>query len=84
MSLLTKDEAILLVRKNLDEQRVNDSDMLDVDDLDSNEFEEVLEKNLPEKSDDETADAQSLLVLQGELLSELCDYLMEIFNCDRN
>lgn len=43
-----------------------------------------LEKNLPEKSDDETADAQSLLVLQGELLSELCDYLMEIFNCDRN
>ena len=48
MYLLTKDEAILLVRKNLDEQRVNDSDMLDVDDLDSNEFEEVLEKNLPE------------------------------------
>ena len=44
----------------------------------------LLEKNLPEKSDDETADAQSLLVLQGELLSELCDYLMEIFNCDRN
>ena len=84
MYLLTKDEAILLVRKNLDEQRVNDSDMLDVDDLDSNEFEEILEKNLPEKSDDETADAQALLVLQGELLSELCDYLMEIFNCDRN
>ena len=43
-----------------------------------------LEKNLPEKSDDETADAQALLVLQGELLSELCDYLMEIFSCDRN
>ena len=43
-----------------------------------------LEKNLPEKSDDETADAQALLVLQGELLSELCDYLMEIFNCERN
>ena len=43
-----------------------------------------LEKNLPKKSDDETADAQALLVLQGELLSELCDYLMEIFSCDRN
>lgn len=67
MYLLTKDEAILLVRKNLDEQRVNDSDMLDVDDLDSNEFEEVLEKNLPEAINS-VHTAAPVTILEGEML----------------
>ena len=67
MYLLTKDEAILLVRKNLDEQRVNDSDMLDVDDLDSNEFEEVLEKNLPEAINS-VHTAAPVTILDGETL----------------
>ncbi len=48
MYSLTKDMAILLVRKNFDEQKLNDSDMVDTDDIDSNEFEEILVKNLPE------------------------------------
>ena len=67
MYLLTKDEAILLVRKNLDEQRVNDSDMLDVDDLDSNEFEEILEKNLPEAINS-VHTAAPVTILDGETL----------------
>lgn len=48
MYSLDKDEALLLVRKNLDEQRVNDSEMMDYDDIDSNEFEDILAKTLPE------------------------------------
>lgn len=42
-----------------------------------------LEKNLPEKVDDEVADAQALLTIQGEILEELSDYLLEIFDCER-
>lgn len=68
MYLLTKDEAILLVRKNLDEQRVNDSDMLDVDDLDSNEFEDILEKNLPEAIN-AVHEAAPVNILDGEKLA---------------
>ena len=68
MYLLTKDEAILLVRKNLDEQRVNDSDMLDVDDLDSNEFEDILEKNLPEAINS-VHTAAPVTILDGETLN---------------
>ena len=41
-----------------------------------------LEHHLSEKSDDEIADMQSILVLQGELLTELAIYLLEIFNCE--
>lgn len=67
MYLLTKDEAILLVRKNLDELRANDSDMLDVDDLDSNEFEEVLEKNLPEAINS-VHTAAPVTILDGQML----------------
>lgn len=42
-----------------------------------------LEKNLNANPEDETAEMQSLLVLQGELLTELEIYLLEIFDCDR-
>ena len=42
-----------------------------------------LEKNLPEKSDNEIADAQALLVIQADILNQLCDYILEIFDCDR-
>lgn len=42
-----------------------------------------LEHNLPNKVEDEIADAQSLLILQGEIFTELCSYIMEIFDCDR-
>lgn len=41
-----------------------------------------LEHHLSEKSEDEIADMQSILVLQGELLTELSLYLLEIFDCD--
>ncbi|NLK85021.1 MAG: recombination-associated protein RdgC [Aeromonadales bacterium] len=41
-----------------------------------------LEKNLPEKSDDAIADAEALLVIQGDILTSLTQYLMEIFDCD--
>ncbi len=41
-------EAILLVRKNFDEQPQNDSDMTFVEDKDNAEFEELLAKVLPE------------------------------------
>lgn len=41
-----------------------------------------LEHHLSEKSDDEIADMQSILVLQGELLTELSLYLLEIFDCE--
>lgn len=69
MYLLEKDKAILLVRKNFDEQKINDSDMMDMDDLDSNEFEEILAKNLPEAINAVHA-ASPLNVLDGEKLSE--------------
>ena len=42
-----------------------------------------VEKNLPKSGDDEIADAQAELVLQGELFEQLSDYLLEIFDCDR-
>ena len=45
---LGKSEAVMFVRKNLDEQLQNDSDMIDVDDIDSNEFENLVAQNLPE------------------------------------
>lgn len=48
MYSLTLDEAALLIRKNLDEQRLNDSDMTDTDDMDSENFENVLAKTAPE------------------------------------
>ncbi|MGN0915174.1 MAG: recombination-associated protein RdgC [Succinivibrio sp.] len=43
-----------------------------------------LENNLQSGSEDEQADAQALLLLQGELLSQLIDYILEIFDCDRS
>lgn len=47
MYLLTTDEALLLVSKNFDEVMANESDMI-VDDLDSENFADVLSKTLPE------------------------------------
>lgn len=44
---------------------------------------QYLEKNLPEKSEDKIADLQSHLVLQGALLDELCNQILEIFDCER-
>lgn len=44
---------------------------------------QYLERNLPEKSDDRAADLQAHLVLQGELMDELAQYLFEIFDCER-
>ena len=46
-------------------------------------LDQYLEKNLPEKSDDERADMQSYLIIQGQLFTSLCELLMEIFDCDR-
>lgn len=69
MYLLGKDEAILLVRKNLDEQKVNDSDMIDFDDVDSNEFEDILAKNLPEAIN-AVHTATPVSLLDGEHLTE--------------
>ena len=42
-----------------------------------------VEKNLPKGGDDEIADAQAELVLQGDIFEQLSDYLLEIFDCDR-
>ncbi len=42
-----------------------------------------LERTLPEQTDDEIANLQGQLVLQGELLNELGLAVMEIFDCDR-
>ncbi len=44
---------------------------------------QYLEKNLPEKADDRIADMQSHLVLQGAMLDELCNRILEIFDCER-
>ena len=44
---------------------------------------QYLERNLPEKSDDRTADLQAHLVLQGALLGELSEYLLTLFDCER-
>ena len=68
MYLLTKDKAILLVRKNLDEQSVNDSDIIDLDDVDSDELESILVKNLPEAIN-AVHSASPVQLLDGELLS---------------
>ena len=68
MYQLGKDEAILLVRKNLDEQGVNDSDIIDLDDVDSDELESILVKNLPEAIN-AVHSASPVQLLDGELLS---------------
>ena len=65
---LAVSEANLLVRKNLDEQKYNDSDMIDLDDIDSNEFDEILAKNLPEAIN-AVHSASPVQLLDGELLS---------------
>ena len=70
MYLLTKDEAILLVRKNLDEQRVNDSDIIDLNDVDSDELESILVKSLPEAIN-AVHSASPVQLLDGELLSDI-------------
>lgn len=69
MYTLDKATAITLVRKNFDEQKLNDSDMTDLDDIDSNEFEEILVKNLPEAINAVHAMAP-LSLLDGERLDE--------------
>lgn len=68
MYQLGKDEAILLVRKNLDEQGVNDSYIIDLDDVDSDELESILVKNLPEAIN-AVHSASPVQLLDGELLS---------------
>lgn len=67
---LTVSEAILLVRKNYDEIASDDSDMTDIiDDKDSNEFEDVLAKTLPEAINAVHALAD-VTTLDGEVLPE--------------
>lgn len=63
-----KDEAILLVRKNLDEQGVNDSYIIDLDDVDSDELDSILVKNLPEAIN-AVHSACPVQLLDGEVLS---------------
>ncbi len=41
-----------------------------------------LERNLPDSADDEAADAQANLILQGELLTSLTTDLKELFECE--
>ena len=64
---LAVSEANLLVIKNLYEQKYNDSDMIDLDDIDSNEFDEILAKNLPEAIN-AVHSASPVQLLDGELL----------------
>lgn len=45
-------------------------------------LDQYLEQNLPEKSNDAEADLQSLLVLQGSELAELCTRILELFDCE--
>lgn len=67
---LTIGEAITLVRKNFDEIASDDSDMADIiDDKDSNEFEDVLAKTLPEAINAVHTYAD-VTTLDGELLPE--------------
>lgn len=65
MYTLTESEAILLVRRNIDEQEYNDSSMADVDDKDSTAFEELCKKLLPEAINEVHANAP-IDLLQGE------------------
>ncbi|MBO6257819.1 MAG: recombination-associated protein RdgC [Succinivibrio sp.] len=46
-------------------------------------LDQYLERNLPAKSEDAAADIQAHLILQGQLLGEVSELLMEIFDCDR-
>lgn len=65
MYTLTESEAILLVRRNIDEQEYNDSSMADVDDKDSTAFEELCRKLLPEAINEVHAGAP-IDLLQGD------------------
>lgn len=65
---LTINEAILLVRKNFDEQPLNDSDMLFPEDKDNTEFETLLAKVLPEAIN-EVHQAAPISLLDGVVLS---------------
>lgn len=65
MYTLTESEAILLVRRNIDEQEYNDSSMAIVDDKDSTAFEELCKKLLPEAINEVHANAP-LNLLDGE------------------
>ncbi|MBQ9275321.1 MAG: recombination-associated protein RdgC [Succinivibrio sp.] len=46
-------------------------------------LDQYLERSLPEHSEDEAADLQALLIVQGDLLSRLCTDLLEFFDCER-
>ncbi len=64
---LSLSQAILLVRKNFDEQPQNDSDMTFVEDKDNTEFEELLAKVLPEAIN-EIHQSAPIEMLDGEVL----------------
>lgn len=64
---LSLSEAILLVRKNFDEQPQNDSDMTFVEDKDNTEFEELLAKVLPEAIN-EIHQSAPIEMLDGDVL----------------
>lgn len=68
MISITAADAILLVRKNLDEVQGNDSDMAGLDDIDSNNFEEIIMKTLPEAINEVNLSAP-VEMLSGKVIS---------------
>lgn len=66
---LNPEYAVLLVRKNLDEVQGNDSDMAGLNDIDSDNFEEIVRNTLPDAINDIHLLAPASL-LSGRVLSE--------------
>ncbi len=69
LQLLYTDALSLVLTSDLALKRVKPTDL-------------YLEKNLPEKADDQVANLQSHLVLQGALLDEIVERILEIFDCE--
>ncbi len=74
MYTLTESEAILLVRRNIDEQEYNDSSMAGVDDKDSTAFEELCKKLLPEAINEVHANAPLELLDGTQGNAKLTDF----------
>lgn len=69
IALTYKDELFFVLGSDLSLKRMKPLD-------------QYLERALPEKTEDRTADLQSHLVIQGALLDELIPYLFKLFDCE--
>lgn len=88
---LTKDEVIGHIKagKIVTDIQINYDDMIsfvlscDLSVKRISVFDQYVEKNLPERTNDVILDLQSILILQADYLTILSNTIVEIFNCEK-